>query len=306
MIAPHNRYLTPEAAGRIGAVRNDKRAAKILQAVPLERIISAIDSIVEPTVYDYFPASIYSALSEVESRFGPDGLGFYKKRLVVEMIDNIPAKIDALNLPQPVLDLYPDMLDFVTQSLAETPDEKYLMGEDIVRDLRLTSTRSIPCGAQIVDNCTYAPKSLYRNNGLVNNLQSLWLFYGRMGGLSPLYRIHTDTRYLKYFNAAGWDECYLNIAEIMRRNPHIRGMIGTSWFYDPQLETISPRLAYLRKRPQENGAYLRYGGPGDVHTERATATSNTRRELYEKGEYIPTCYTLMWARKDLLRWADRQ
>jgi len=118
-----------------------------------------------------------------------------------------------------------------------------------------------------------------------------------MGGLSPLYRIHTEIRYLKNYNEAGWDASYHKMSLLMRENPAIRGAIGTSWFYDPALEEISPRLAYLRKRPAENGAYLHYDGPGDIHTERATTSSETRRDLYEKGQYTPTCYTILWARK---------
>lgn len=306
MLVGHNPYLTPEAAERLAAVRGRGGLEEMLAAVPFERITSAIESIDAPASYHYLPSTVHGAFSEIEDRFGAARLGLYKKHLIAAMIEALPRKIDALNLPQSVLDLYPDILDVLAQTMADTPDEDYLRGRGIIRELRLASARSVPCGARIVDIDSCAPKTLYRNNGMINNLRCLWFVYARMGGLAPLYRVHVDTRYLKYFNEPGWVQCFLSIAEMLRRNPPMRGVIGTSWFYDPKMEAVSPWLAYLRKRPQEYGAYLRYDGPGEEHTKRATGTSKTRRALYEKGEYNPACYTLVWARKDVLRWAERQ
>jgi len=81
-------------------------------------------------------------------------------------------------------------------------------------------------------------------------------------------------------------------------------MVGTSWFYDPQLLAISPRLAYLQTTPLAHGAFLVRHGSGAIHTELATATSPTRRALAEKGSYIPVCYSLVWPRAELVRWAS--
>ena len=76
-------------------------------------------------------------------------------------------------------------------------------------------------------------------------------------------------------------------------------MIGSSWFYDPPLEQISPRLAYLRLNPTRNGAFMIHQGPGDVHTERAAASPGSRRALIEKGEYLPRCWIVAWPRAPL-------
>jgi len=152
-----NPYLTPEAINCIEVIRNDRRADVMLKAVPPERIDAAIDAIAEPSDYNYLPEAVYSALAEVENLFGANGLGLYKKSLIVRMIDNIPAKLDAQDLPQAVRGLYPDMLDYVTKTLGETPNAQYLLGEDLVRDLRLVATRSIPCDAPIIDNPVSCP-----------------------------------------------------------------------------------------------------------------------------------------------------
>ena len=221
------------------------------------------------------------------------------------MIGEIDSKIATLNLPPSVLAVYPETLGILVGDLLSVADQDYLANSDaIVRELRLTSTPSLPCGSRMVDNCAYLTKSIYRNNGKLNNLKCLWFVYARLGGLSPLYRMHIDPRFLKDFDETGWETSYLLIAELLRRNPNIRGVVGTTWYYDPQLDTISPWLGKLRRHHQENGAYIRRDGQGEIHTQRAIATSKTRRKLYEDGEYLPTSYTLIWARRDFLRWAD--
>lgn len=82
------------------------------------------------------------------------------------------------------------------------------------------------------------------------------------------------------------------------------GLWGASWFYDPQLAQISPRLSYLRARPSERGAIFIRLGSGSLHTQRAMQTSPTRRTLIASGVYRPVCYAMFWPRQDLLTWAS--
>ena len=119
----------------------------------------------------------------------------------------------------------------------------------------------------------------------------------------PWFRPHTEGRYLNEFNDAGWQDCYREIARLLERHPQIRGMAATSWFYDPALGEISPRLDYLRRLPMDHGALLvRHGTtPFDIHS--ATATSASRRALHEAGNYDPVCCSILWDRRDLIAWA---
>ena len=98
---------------------------------------------------------------------------------------------------------------------------------------------------------------------------------------------------------------YLRIAELLERQQDIRGMVGTSWFYDPQLLEISPCLAYLQQRPLERGAFLLRHGTGLFDIEHATMTSKTRHRLYQEGKYTPIVYSLLWPRQDLISWAEQ-
>ena len=100
--------------------------------------------------------------------------------------------------------------------------------------------------------------------------------------MAKLLLNESDVFALNEFNEQGWDKCYLRIADLLDLRKDIQGMIGTSWFYDPQLLEISPRLAYLQKCPLERGAFLLRHGTGHFDIEHATMTSKTRRRLYNE------------------------
>ena len=105
-------------------------------------------------------------------------------------------------------------------------------------------------------------------------------------------------------NEEGFDQYYLRVADLLRRRPAVRGLAGTSWFYDPQLIRISPRLAYLQSKPIERGAFLIRHNTSALDIQRATLKSATRRDLYDKGEYVPVSYSLIWGRRELIAWSD--
>ncbi|KAK0349259.1 hypothetical protein LTR94_033879, partial [Friedmanniomyces endolithicus] len=93
-------------------------------------------------------------------------------------------------------------------------------------------------------------------------------------------------------------------AELCRLRPELAGMIGSSWFYDPPLTEISPRLAHLRLNPLKGGAFLVHQGPGEIHTARAAAASASRKALIDAGDYTARSWLMVWPRKQLIAWAD--
>ena len=101
------------------------------------------------------------------------------------------------------------------------------------------------------------------------------------------------------------ESTYLCVASLLRMHPEVAGLTAYGWFYDPQLDEISPRLSYLRQRPLERGAIFLRGHTSDFDIKNATAKSQTRRRLYEAGEYKPVAHRILWLRRDILRWADR-
>jgi hypothetical protein len=222
--------------------------------------------------------------------------------LALDLVDRLPS----MDLPGGVLGNYRGTFRRLASFLNTADLGRYWSGDDdFQKDLRLTGGYSVPCGAQDVD--------LYAQIGRRSGAKALVLHRQIRSGLRllasggpPWFTIHTDSRYTDEFDEPGWRRCYLLIAELLERRPDVKGVVGTSWFYDPQLPAISPRLAYLQTMPLSGGAYPVRHGPGAIHTERATATSPSRRKLVEDGSYVPICYSIVWPRAELIAWAGRQ
>lgn len=230
--------------------------------------------------------------------------GDLRRALIALWLKALPERLERERLPQVVLDLYPWWLERLTAFLEEGqgdyPDDYW------IKDVRFALALSVPgARSQILDlSWPMGPGETVRHvldghglaplmNYLVHDARRPWL------------QNHTESRWLDDFNPEGWDRMWRTAAALLQTRPGLAGAMGASWFYDPQLETVSPRLNYLRADPVAGGAWLVHQGPGAGHTERATATSPTRRALLEAGEYTPTSWLLAWPRGKLIRWADQ-
>ena len=244
--------------------------------------------------------------AEVEARYGIAGRGWFVAAFVAELAIHTASLLSSSKLPDSIKELYPSRFSQLATYLTTSDLTSYWTGDvALLKDLRIAAGYSVPAGAQDVD--IYG--QIGRRSGLKTIITAGAFRIGwtviKTGG-PQWYAIHTDSRYLDDFNEVGWNHCYVRIADMLTRNPNVRGMVGSSWFYDPQLLTISPRLAYLQTTPLHNGALLLRNGPGAIHTERAIARSATRRKLAEEGSYVPACYTIIWPRDHLIAWAQSQ
>lgn len=186
-------------------------------------------------------------------------------------------------------------------------------GDAFAKDIRLVLGLAAPAGAQDIDlawrrDGVGVAGRLKRNGaalarlGLSGDIAGVRTL-GAGGLLRPWLQIHTDERRLEEFHPQGWDQCYRRIADLLDRHPEYAGMAGLSWFYDPAVAAISPRLAYLQERPMANGAVQVRVGARPVDIERATRTSDTRRALHAAGRYHPRCWAIFWPREALLDWS---
>lgn len=168
------------------------------------------------------------------------------------------------------------------------------------KDLSMAQRIMFPAGAQVTETSAGFGIKQGLQGGLFDSMRFLWLT-AIQGGCKGYYQIHTHTPELSEFNPQGWNDCYLRIAEMLELNPQVKGIFGGSWFYDPQLKTVSPRLMYLQSVPLENGARSFY--THDDTSGNAIYSSKTRRKLHDEGKYTPQCYLLIWPREAMIRWA---
>lgn len=166
------------------------------------------------------------------------------------------------------------------------------------KDLAQAFTVLAPGGAQLI----FERAGLGWREILRGGAGMAWFLARHCGGRAPFLEIHThDPMAAARFNPAGWDQTYALCAQLAARDPGIRGLIGISWFYDPALAELSPRLAYLREVPVAGGARLLPMGSDQGSIDLATATSPTRRAAYAEGRYLPTRYAMIWPRRALIK-----
>lgn len=191
---------------------------------------------------------------------------------------------------------------WMAQSLTGT--EPWLqVGHDIFqKEFGVAVAHLYVCGSQVVEFRSGLPRSLLFKEGLSQALSGA-AYFARIGGFRPFLQIHMHDHLRAHFNEAGRRECYLCCADLYSAHPELLGMFGGSWFYDPVVATISPRLAFLQKEPLQGGARLFRWGPSHIARHEALLTSSTRRDLEASGEYQPCSYFMVWDRAAQMRWA---
>lgn len=170
------------------------------------------------------------------------------------------------------------------------------------KEFGIAALRLYVAGSQLVDPYCGIPRSILTRGRPLDWIRSS-VAVGMLGGFRPYFEIHTHQFMLDTFNEEGWNECYRCCAELYELHPEIIGMYGSSWFYDPALGNISPRLDYLRAVPQAGGAYLLYVESGGNAILNSTSTSPTRKQLYEQGKYMPRNYMIVWGKTRQQAWA---
>jgi hypothetical protein len=251
----------------------------------------------------------FSALSAAfRQRFEPSTFSNINKFVVVDLVLRLEEAIASRNLPNEILTMYPAAASRLLTYVQNLSDHDYSYpDDDFLKDLRFASGLSVPSrGAQDIDlraaiGYRASARWLLRNPSARYARGIL-----RWGQVAPWCRIHTQSRYLDDFNEAGFEACYIHIAALLRAHSEVLGLASTSWLYDPQLESVSPRLTYVRLRPVERGASIVWSGTSDFDIRSATLKSANRRRLYAEGKYIPVSYTLLWPREKILAWANSQ
>ena len=225
----------------------------------------------------------------------------FRRGIIARFALDLPTTTIEMKLPPRILAEYPAMLKRLLKNLAEIPDDDW---DPYARDICLALGLLLPVGAQDINwNASRGPRMFLAGALKERRPVLLWRYvFGKYW--NNWLESHTDARHLSHFNAVGWGDAYKSIASLMRVRPTVPAYISSSWYFDPVVREISPRLAYLQDVPLRNGAYVIRNGPGQVHTDRATLTSATRRKLVEEGRYKPVCYTLIWPRKHMIEWAS--
>lgn len=282
------------------------RHPNLLSRYPVVEYVHALDNADPLRGYGYVSSLTHRWCNEIEALGGSSALENYHEMLLAYLITDFDNRIEGQRIPDSITTLLAASFERILAQLGNAENNFYRHSNDLFRkDLALCRLKLLPCGSELVDVYSGVPRSILIRNGFQQLVYSLRFFLHRANGFRPWYESHWDRRLIRSFTPQGYDQCYLHIAELLELNPQVKGMMGSSWWFDPALETISPNLTFLRKVPLDNGAQLFRVGPSAAATEAAIHLSAERKRLYDSRHYLPTNYLLTWARKDMLAWAKR-
>jgi hypothetical protein len=280
------------------------RTASTLAGVLLDALVA--DRFEGP--YFRLPNAFLDAVRRVSTQSSEEDLSEVLRLLLLHLIDRAPEIERAphrLALPESIRTPLEIEQARIRNEYGSSGRVLALANDLYVKDLAVATFKLLPAGAQLVDVNYGVPRAtiLRAFRGSVGaGFSAARYLVGRCGGFRPAVEIHTSSKTLGEFTEDGWRRCYLRIADLMQLNPSIRSMYGMSWFYDPKLAEVSPRLSYLRDEPASFGARIFYWGSDEKTVANALATSETRRRKHEAGEYRPEGYLLVWSRRDMLQY----
>jgi len=268
----------------------------------LNSFLDAVASAKGLADYKHFPPGCHAIWKSIVVEQGAAVARAFLAMLILTGMQRTLRDPRLAALPNRVREAQLKHFEWMSTRLTGAEDWLELDHDTFQKEFGLATLRLYVCGAQLVDPQCGIPRSMMLAGGLGQVLSST-AYFVRIGGFKPFFQIHTHVHRLDHFNEAGWNECYQCCAELYSVHPEVLGMYGGSWFYDPKVKEISPRLKYLQEIPVAGGARLFRTGPSEDCTNDALSTSPTRKDLFNKGLYQPCGYALVWDRASQRRWA---
>lgn len=237
--------------------------------------------------------------SEIEARRGSAGLELVARLLLLSSVDGSIWK-PACHVPEAIHSELKEQQERIRNEALTFPSGHYLPDKDaFLKDFSILRGAAMPIFTGIVDTHTCLWRRPLVFGPIGQRFRFLRILLTRPVGTRYFFQHHTHTSLLKRFNEDGWNRTYKLVAELLEANADHKGFCGTSWFYDPQLKVVSPRLAYLARYPLARGASRFHLGVDDSGS--ALSKSKTRVELYESGKYVPQSYMLVWPKKAMAK-----
>jgi hypothetical protein len=175
--------------------------------------------------------------------------------------------------------------------------------DNYCKELAICLHRLIPAGGQLIDPRSGVPRSLLVRPPLSSIPRKLGYVTVFCQGFKPFAEFHTHERMRHLFTPDGWEYCFRRLPAVFRSYPELKGIIAGAWFFDPQLETISPNLSFVREVPTRWGGIIVRESVVSSAMSGAFELSQHRRELYDRGLYQPTIYYLIAAKSRILKHA---
>ena len=275
------------------------RHVTVLDDFPLPDIVRQFDAADPWLGYRHIPDGVRRSWQSIESRIGSEATSDHLRLLLLRFIDEFEVRYPTAGLPASFAREFLTVFRRIARGCVDATLDASPSSDSFLKDLGIVRLRLLPA----VSHLLYLHSGVPRRT-LVRHPDLLW-YVLRLGGVRPLVENHVHPLMLDRFDEAGRERCYRLLGDLLHARPELRGLMGASWYYDPALARISPKLAYLHDVPARNGAVVRRMEPEGPDSG-ALARSARRRALFEAGQYAPHTYLMLWSRGDFLRYLTRQ
>lgn len=306
--------LGPERAARAERLATETKAAlngvapDFLDRFPLDSYVAELEHHGRPHRFFEFSPRTLELTAQIHAAYEQPVVEMFNRLMLARLL----ADVERRNTHQIIASVQPFVLEDFDRILKglEKPRANYYLRDNHLfrRDLAISRLKVFPNGFEFYD----IGVRIARRVALKAGLSGLWSFakafhLQSLGPLGPFYEPHWDRRYIKYFSEIEYERCNARVADMLVANPEIQGIAVPSWWYDRKLGEVSPEMAFLRAVPAAGGAefiLLTYYNP-HLLTD-SLAHSPHRKALHQAGAYNPRSYMMVWPRRNLIAWANRE
>jgi hypothetical protein len=229
--------------------------------------------------------------------------GTLERYLIVNSAVLIADSIPKLRIPGSVKNLYSNEFLFFAQ-----PDSRsrwmFCLGQYRFAEMcKVASLRRFPAGQLQWEISGFAKRHLLRMAPR-DVLRVLGFIATKLKGFAPCIVTHVNGRRKNshVLLESAQNKAYYRIAKAMELQTEIRGLITASWLHSPATHKVSPHLAWMNEPILESGGLIVDVGP-DNPENGALAGSSERKQLWDKGRFVPRMAAVIWPREAMLRWA---
>ena len=127
----------------------------------------------------------------------------------------------------------------------------------------------------------------------------------KLRGFRPAFVPHLNpNRKNRWLTENAANRSYYCMADSLRHQPDVRGMVAASWLRSPDTHKVSPELAWMNRTIVENGGTAMVIGPADPNCGVLTRSA-ARQQAYQAGLFKPTIGLVIWPRDAMIAWAAR-
>lgn len=269
----------------------------------LSAIIDGLDRQDPYLGYSHISGPLADRFARLVGQVGVSGACELRQLLLIELIAQFDRRFERSGLHADFRLEFMRNFGRILADIASSPTSPESVGlndDRFLKDLGIARLSMIPCVSHLVYRHSGVPRRIFLEGRRPAALFSIAYTLARAGGFRPFLENHVHPAMLDRFNQAGRQQCYRLVARLLESWPDARGLIGTSWYYDPEVGRISPRLAYLHDEPASvNACFVDMGEHPDARAS-ALSRSATRVQLAQAGLYRPRNYMMIWTRADIL------